>query len=246
MTTGLAPVQQLHDSLEPSGPDREAAEAVASALRDAKADNTRRASASAWRQFQTWAEAGGHPALPATPQAVALYLGHLAATGRSLASVQRARSSISHFHAAAGMQKADNPALHPVVAEAVKGWRNRARAPGRPTPSPPMPWLGSANSCVCPGAAAVEEWNPWRPPTGVPPWTWPSSGSCPTAAYAAPRPRPLPGATWSSETTAPAASRSRRARTRPSRRRWRSPRPPPGPWGRSGPLTPTPELQCSV
>ena len=129
MTTDLAPVQQLHDTPDLPERDREAAEAVASALRDAKADNTRRAYASAWRQFQTWAEAGGHPALPATPQAVALYLGHLAASGRSLASVQQARSAISHFHAAAGMQKADNPALHPVVAEAVKGWRNRAPAP---------------------------------------------------------------------------------------------------------------------
>ena len=46
-------------------------------------------------------EAGGHPALPAAPQAVALYLGHLASTGRSIATVQQARSAISHFHAAA-------------------------------------------------------------------------------------------------------------------------------------------------
>ena len=60
---------------------------------------------------------------------MALYLGHLASTGRSIATVQQARSAISHFHAAAGMQKGDNPALHPVVSEAVKGWRNRAPAP---------------------------------------------------------------------------------------------------------------------
>ena len=129
MPTELAAVQQLPGSLELSGSDREAAQAVASGLRDAKAENTRRAYASAWRQFQTWAEAGGDPTLPATPQAVALYLGHLAAAGRSIASVQQARSAISHFHAAAGMQKADNPVLHPVVAEAIKGWRNRAPAP---------------------------------------------------------------------------------------------------------------------
>ena len=58
-----------------------------------------------------------------------LYLGHLASTGRSIATVQQARSAISHFHAAAGMGKGDNPALHPVVSEAVKGWRNRAPAP---------------------------------------------------------------------------------------------------------------------
>ena len=48
--------------------------------------------------------------------------------GRSIASVQQARSAISHFHAA-GIPKGDNPARHPVVAEAVKDCRNRAPAP---------------------------------------------------------------------------------------------------------------------
>ena len=129
MTSDLATVQQLHNPLELSERDREAAEAVASGLRDAKAANTRRSYASAWSLFQGWAEAGGHAAMPATPQAVALYLGHLAASGRSIATVQQARSAISHYHAATGMQKADNPARHPVVAEAVKGWRNRAPSP---------------------------------------------------------------------------------------------------------------------
>ena len=56
-------------------------------------------------------------------------LGHLASTGRPIATVQQARSAISHFHAAAGKGKGDNPTLHPVVSEAVKGWRNRAPAP---------------------------------------------------------------------------------------------------------------------
>ena len=129
MTTELAAVPQLQDSLELSGPDLEAAEAVASGLRDAKADNTRQASASAWRSFQEWADTGGHRTLPASPQAVALYLGHLAADGRSLATIEQARAAVSHFHAAAGMQKAGNPAHHPVVAEAMRGWRNRAPAP---------------------------------------------------------------------------------------------------------------------
>ena len=60
---------------------------------------------------------------------VALYLGHLAAEGKSLATISQARAAISRFHAAAGMQKGDNPALHPVKAEAVKGWRTQAPAP---------------------------------------------------------------------------------------------------------------------
>ena len=109
MTTELATISHLHDTLDLSHRDREAAQAIASGFRDAKAENTRRAYASPWRQFRTWVEGGGHPALPATLQAVALYLGHLAATGRSIASAQQGRSAISHFQASAGMQKADNP-----------------------------------------------------------------------------------------------------------------------------------------
>lgn len=65
----------------------------------------------------------------ASPQAVALYLGRLAADGKALATINQARAAISHFHAAAGMQKADNPARHPAVAKAIKGWRNRAPSP---------------------------------------------------------------------------------------------------------------------
>ena len=129
MTTGRAVVQQFQNTPDLPERDRVAAEAVAAGLRDAKAGNTRRAYASAWQQFRRWAEAGGHPARPAAPQAVAFYLGHLTSTGRSIATVQQARWAICHFHAAAGMGKGDNPALHPMVSEAVKGWRNRAPAP---------------------------------------------------------------------------------------------------------------------
>ena len=111
MTNDLATIPELCDSLQLPERDREAAQAVASGLRDAKAGTTRRVYASAWQQF------------------VAFYLGHLAASGRSIAAIQLARSAISHFHAAAGMQKDNNPARHPVVAEAVRGWRNRAPAP---------------------------------------------------------------------------------------------------------------------
>ena len=98
-------------------------EAVASGLWNAQDENTRRSYASAWRRFQAWADPGGHPALSPTPQVVVLYMGHLAATGRSMASIKQARAVVSHFHAAAGMRKADNPARHPVVAEAVNGVR---------------------------------------------------------------------------------------------------------------------------
>ena len=46
-----------------------------------------------------------------------------------MASIEKARAAISHFHAAAGMQKGDNPARRSLMAETVRGWRNRATAP---------------------------------------------------------------------------------------------------------------------
>ena len=125
----LATIGQRRGSSELSDRDEEAAQAVAAGLRDAKSANTRRAYEAAWQRFQEWAAAAGHRSLPAAPQAVALHLGRLAASGRAMATIELARAAISHAHAAAGIAKGDNPARHPVVAEAVKGWRNQAAAP---------------------------------------------------------------------------------------------------------------------
>ena len=68
--------------LDLSTSDHDAAQAVADGLRDAKAANTRRAYASAWHMFSEWTLLTGRRAMPAAPQDVALYLGHLAADGR--------------------------------------------------------------------------------------------------------------------------------------------------------------------
>ena len=125
----LARTAHLQEDLELSASDREAAEAVASGIRDAKADNTRRAYDKGWAAFTAWADAHGYQYMPASPQTVALYLGRLAADGKSVATISQARAAISHFHAAAGMEKGENPARHSVVAEAMKGWRNQAPAP---------------------------------------------------------------------------------------------------------------------
>ena len=56
MTTNPSPLQQIPEDLPLAPRDRIAAEAVATGLRDAKADNTRRAYASAWRRFDQWAD----------------------------------------------------------------------------------------------------------------------------------------------------------------------------------------------
>ena len=125
----LAAIGHLQDGLEVSIRDRDAAQAVATGLRDAKAANTRRVYEAAWQRFQKWAGGAGHQSLPAEPQTVALYLGHLAAHGKAIATIAQARAAISHAHAAQSIPKGDNPARHPAVAEVLKGWRNQAPAP---------------------------------------------------------------------------------------------------------------------
>ena len=125
----LATTVHLQDDLELSGRDHDAAQAVSDGLRDAKAANTRRAYQTAWLLFCEWTLLTGRQSMPAEPQTVALYLGHLAADGKAIATIAQARAAISHAHAAQGMQKGDNPARHPAVAEVLKGWRNQAPAP---------------------------------------------------------------------------------------------------------------------
>ena len=105
----LTTTHPLEQDLELSTSDQDAAQAVAAGLRDAKAANTRRAYGRGWAAFTTWAEAHGYHCMPASPQSVALYLGHLAADGKSLATINQARAAISHHHAAQGIPKADNP-----------------------------------------------------------------------------------------------------------------------------------------
>ena len=110
-------------------PYREAPQAVPAGLSDAKAPSTRRAYLTAWKVFFQWTVLTDQKPMPAAPQAVALYLGHLETEGKSMATISQARAAISHAHAAQGIPKADNPTSHPVVAEAMKGWRNKAPAP---------------------------------------------------------------------------------------------------------------------
>ena len=92
MTTNPSPLQHIPEDLSLAPRDRSAAEAVATGLRDAKADNTRRAYASAWRRFEQWANDRNHQTLPAAPESIALHLGHLMAEGMSMASVDQARA----------------------------------------------------------------------------------------------------------------------------------------------------------
>ena len=106
-----------------------AADSFSQGLRDAKAANTRRAYAVQWAGFEQWTADNGLAALPATPPTVAAYLGALHAAGRAIATIQLARAAISFHHVGAGIPQADNPAKHPTIAEALKGWRRTAADP---------------------------------------------------------------------------------------------------------------------
>jgi site-specific recombinase XerD len=89
----------------------------------AKADNTLRAYQSDWQDFQKWCGEHQLPALPATPETVALYL-----TGRSgtlkTSSLARRLTTISRAHQAAGHV---SPAAmhHAVVSEVWKGIKRK-------------------------------------------------------------------------------------------------------------------------
>lgn len=87
----------------------------------AKAENSRRAYRSDWRQFEGWCRSHGLVGLPATPETVALYLTALAADHKP-ASLQRKLTSITKAHQAAGFP---TPASmqNAVVSETLKGIR---------------------------------------------------------------------------------------------------------------------------
>lgn len=87
----------------------------------AKAENSRRAYRSDWRQFESWCRDHGLPCLPATPETVALYLTGLAADHKP-SSLQRKLTSITKAHQAAGLA---TPASmqNAVVSETMKGIR---------------------------------------------------------------------------------------------------------------------------
>ena len=85
----------------------------------AKAANTRRAYAADWRDFTSWCEATGLPALPAAPETVTLYVTARAETSK-VATIQRRLIAISQAHQASRL---DSPTKSILVRETMKGIR---------------------------------------------------------------------------------------------------------------------------
>lgn len=69
----------------------------------AHSENTRRGYSADWRSFEAWCEKLPVPALPASPESVALYLSDLAGEGRKVSTVRRALAAISQAHKAKGV-----------------------------------------------------------------------------------------------------------------------------------------------
>jgi site-specific recombinase XerD len=96
----------------------ESRRATAEFLAAAKADATRRAYASDWRDFKFWCASNELDALPASPENVAVYLASLAKSGRKLSTIRRRCAAIAHMHQQAGH---NNPAAHTGVRSTLSG-----------------------------------------------------------------------------------------------------------------------------
>jgi site-specific recombinase XerD len=100
--------------------------------RSARAPNTRRAYASSFEGFRRWSASHGLAPLPASPETVALYVGHLARNRLKVATVERALVAISQTHIDAGFA---SPRMSPLVRRVLRGLR-RGRAGDQAHASP--------------------------------------------------------------------------------------------------------------
>ena len=103
---------------------------VVEAVGAARAGNTVAAYRSAWNTWQTWADEHGASALPAEPPAVAAYLAHRAERGAKMPTIRMAAAAISAAHRQTGH---DNPCVHALVRQTVKGLARQAADVGRAT-----------------------------------------------------------------------------------------------------------------
>lgn len=99
MTTALTLANLPPAMLATVQAEAEAAHGFAQA---SQAKATRRAYAGGWRRFAAWCHALGVVSLPAPPAAVALYITHLATSGRGLSTIEQAINAIASNHRAAG------------------------------------------------------------------------------------------------------------------------------------------------
>jgi site-specific recombinase XerD len=99
---------------------------------DARASSTRRAYAADFRAFEQWCAAQALVSMAAPPSVVAVYLTHLAESGRKVATIERALTGIVHAHRSRGF---DWPRAHPAIASVMGGIRRHlGTAPSQKAP----------------------------------------------------------------------------------------------------------------
>lgn len=86
--------------------------------RNAQSANTRRAYAADRADFQAFCDRHGLSALPADPQTVALYVTHLAESGRKVATIRRHLVTIAHDHASRDLE---SPTRSKIVGKVMQG-----------------------------------------------------------------------------------------------------------------------------
>lgn len=145
---GMVPVEPSRPApLVTSNFDSGLVEFAREAVQGARADTTTRGYEFDWELFKAFCRAHLVPFLPADPDVVVLYFAHLVRDGRprsgrrkgragySMATLDRARASISHAHHQAGKT---SPTDHPRVADVMKGLRRKqGEAPARARPLMP-------------------------------------------------------------------------------------------------------------
>ena len=96
-------------------------------------DNTRAMYASAWRSFQTWAQARGSLSLPAAPPLAAAYLAHLAEERHlSVATIRLHRAALAAMHKAGGHEDpTDNEGVKRVL-QGISKAHGRSQRPAKP------------------------------------------------------------------------------------------------------------------
>lgn len=94
------------------------AERARTTMEAADAPNTRRTYEWLWRNFEAWCDAASVSAVPAQPEAVAMFLQHLVDRGYARATVLAHRTAIARAHTAAGL---DAPTRAHVVRTMIRG-----------------------------------------------------------------------------------------------------------------------------
>lgn len=96
---------------------QELIESARSYAENARAENTRRAYRSDWKQFESWCADHGLEALPAAPATIGIHLTAMADAGYKVATIQRRLTAITYAHRAAGHElDTRQPAIREVFA----------------------------------------------------------------------------------------------------------------------------------